>query len=137
MTFFKKRLANFTAGIATIYVGGYSQVEMKERYDRVEDSVYATQAAMTDGILAGGGTSLSEVWNDKACDKDFADFLDLLKTPQRILKTTDKTSEDMYNSGVIEPFLVTKTVLENAVSTASLVLTADVAILNMSNFYMN
>ena len=137
LAFFKKRLANFTAGIATIYVGGYSQVEMKERYDRVEDSVYATQAAMTDGILAGGGTSLSEVWNDKACDKDFADFLDLLKTPQRILKTTDKTSEDMYNTGVIEPFLVTKTVLENAVSTASLVLTADVAILNMSNFYMN
>lgn len=137
LAFFRKRLANFTAGIATIYVGGYSQVEMKERYDRVEDSVYATQAAMTDGILAGGGTSLAEVWNDKVCDKDFADFLDLLKTPQRLLKTTDKTSEDMYNIGVIEPFLVTKTVLENAVSTASLVLTADVAILNMSNFYMN
>ena len=43
----------------------------------------------------------------------------------------------MYENGIIEPFLVTKTVLENAVSTASLVLTADVAIVNMSNFYMN
>lgn len=137
LSFFKKRLANFTAGIATIHVGGYSKVEMKERYDRIEDAVYATQAAMTDGVLAGGGTSFAEVFNEEMCDKNFFDFLDLLKTPQRILRTTGKTSEDMYNAGVIEPFLVTKTVLENAVSTASLVLTADVAILNMSNFYMN
>ena len=137
LSFHKKRLANFTSGIATIYVGGYSQVEMKERYDRVEDAVYATHAAMTDGVLAGGGTSLAEVCNNEIVDGNFADFLDLLKAPQRILKTTNKTSEDMYNAGVIEPFLVTKTVLENAVSTASLVLTADVAILNMSNFYMN
>lgn len=137
LSFHKKRLANFTSGIATIYVGGYSQVEMKERYDRVEDAVYATQAAMTDGVLPGGGKALAEVFDMRNMDIDFADFLDLLKAPQRILKTENKTSEDMYNSGVIEPFLVVKTVLENAVSTASLVLTADVAILNMSNFYMN
>ena len=137
LSFHKKRLANFTSGIATIYVGGYSKVEMKERYDRIEDAVYATQAAMTDGVLPGGGKALAEVFDMKNMDRDFADFLNLLKAPQQILKTENKTSEDMYNYGVIEPFLVVKTVLENAVSTASLVLTADVAILNMSNFYMN
>lgn len=137
LAFYKKRLANFTAGIATIHVGGYSTVEMKERFDRVEDAVYATQAALEGGILSGGGTSLAEIGNGENIDNDYFQFLQLLLTPQRLLHTEDKTSKDMYENGIIEPFLVTKTVLENAVSTASLVLTADVAIVNMSNFYMN
>ena len=133
--FHKKRLANFTAGIATVYVGGYSKVEMRERYDRVEDAVGATYGALQSGVLAGGGTSLAEVFANKKVSSEFAEFLDVLKTPQRLLHTEDKSTKDMYKEGIIEPFLVTKTVLENAISTASLVLTADVAILNMSNFY--
>ena len=135
MAFHKKRLANFTAGIATIYVGGYSKVEMRERYDRVEDAVGATYGALQSGILAGGGTSLAEVFANKKATPEFKEFLDVLKTPQRLLHTEKETSKSMYKKGIIEPFLVTKTVLENAISTASLVLTADVAILNMSNFY--
>lgn len=122
-TFHKKRLANFTSGIATIHVGGYSKVETKERYDRVEDAVCATQAALDEGILPGGGVMLrmaSELFDGK--------FKDFLQTPARLLGTTNKTKEEMLEMGVIEPFLVTKTVLENAVSTASLVLTADAAI---------
>ena len=133
--FHKKRLANFTAGIATIYVGGYSKVEMRERYDRVEDAVGATYGALQSGVLAGGGTSLAEVFTNKKVSPEFAEFLDVLKTPQHLLHTEGKSTKDMYKEGIIEPFLVTKTVLENAISTASLVLTADVAILNMSNFY--
>lgn len=138
LAFYKKRLANFTAGIATIYVGGYSKVEMQERYDRVEDAVYATQAALDGGILAGGGTSLAEIYESSRCmDEGYYKFLQLLKAPQRLLCTENKTSADMYAAGIIEPFLVTKVVLENAISTASLVLTADVAIINMSNYYMD
>ena len=55
MEFHKKRLANFTSGIATIHVGGYSQVEIKEKKDRVEDAVMATRAALNSGILPGSG----------------------------------------------------------------------------------
>lgn len=133
--FHRKRLANFTSGLATIYVGGYSTVEMKERYDRFEDAVYATQAALKGGILAGGGTSLAEIPTTN--DDEYNKFLQVLSMPRYLLKTEDKTSEDMYKEGVIEPYHVTRTVIENAISTASLVLTADVAIVNVNNYYMD
>lgn len=161
LNIYKKRLANFTSGIATIYVGGYSQVEMKERYDRIEDAVCATQAALTDGILPGGGVVLRDIADNflnmipeeeseviesgmpefgMGFELDYgenaAEFYEILKNFSKYLKTEDKTPEDMINEGVIEPFLVEKTVIENAISTASLILTADVAIVNM-NTYLN
>lgn len=140
---YKKRLANFTSGIATIYVGGYSAIEMKERYDRIEDAVCATQAALTDGILAGGGVTLRTIadtrrteYADVLCTNNDPEdvFYDLLGNFSEYLETEDKNIEDMINEGVIEPFLVTKTVLENAVATASLILTADVAIVNVKSY---
>lgn len=51
----QERIANITGGIATVYVGGISEVEQKERKDRIEDAIRATQAALTEGILPGGG----------------------------------------------------------------------------------
>ena len=58
LTFHRKRLANYIGGIATIYVGGFSQVEIQEKKDRLDDAICAVKAAMTDGILPGGGCSL-------------------------------------------------------------------------------
>lgn len=140
---YKKRLANFTSGLATIYVGGYSYVEMKERYDRIEDAVCATQAALTDGVLPGGGVVLREIANafgDISSDllnknnDPKNKFYDVLRNFSEYLDTEDKTPEDMIEEGIIEPFLVEKTVIENAISTASLVLTANVAIVNMKTY---
>ena len=123
MDFHKKRLANFTSGMATIFVGGYSQVEMKERYDRFEDAIRATQCALEGGILPGGGTSLAEVKSD---------LLDnVLKTPIIRLNTEIKTSKQAFANNVIEPFLVVKTTLENAVAVATTILTTNCAILNV------
>ena len=133
LNFHKKRLANFTAGIATIYVGGYSQVEVRERYDRIEDAVCATQAAMEEGIVTGGGITLLKASENlfELCDETQSKFLDILKTPNRLLGVSN------VDETVIEPFLVTKISLENAVSTASMILTADVAIIGNTNNYMN
>lgn len=133
MNFHKKRLANFTAGIATIHVGGYSQIEVRERYDRIEDAVCATQAAMEEGIVTGGGITLLKAAEHlfEMCDETQSKFLDILKTPNRLLGITE------VDETVIEPFLVTKISLENAVSTASMILTADVAIIGSINNYMN
>ena len=52
------RLAKLTAGIARINAGGASEVEMKERKDRIEDALFATRAAIDEGILPGGGVAL-------------------------------------------------------------------------------
>jgi chaperonin GroEL len=54
----EKRLASLTNGVAVIKIGGLTDLEMKERRDRIEDAVHATRAAIQEGILAGGGTSL-------------------------------------------------------------------------------
>jgi chaperonin GroEL len=54
----KQRLASFKSGIADITVGGESTIEIEERFERVEDAIFATKAALDDGIVPGGGTAL-------------------------------------------------------------------------------
>lgn len=54
----QERLAKLAGGVAVISVGGATEVEVKERKDRVEDAMNATRAAVEDGILPGGGTAL-------------------------------------------------------------------------------
>ncbi len=135
VNFHLKRLANFTSGIATIRVGGYSKVEIRERYDRIEDAVHATYAAMQGGILAGGGSTLASIKIN--VPDEIKAFEDTLKLPQKLLHTENITKEEMFNNGIIEPFFVAKTTLENAISTASMILTSDVAIINMNNDYID
>lgn len=52
------RLAKFVGGVAMIFVGGHTEVEMKEKKDRVDDALHATKAAIEEGILPGGGIAL-------------------------------------------------------------------------------
>ena len=52
------RLAKLTGGVAVIYVGAKSEVELSEKKDRVQDALYATKAAVEEGIVAGGGVAL-------------------------------------------------------------------------------
>jgi len=54
----QERLAKLAGGVAVIRVGGASEVEVRERKDRVEDAMHATRAAVEEGIVAGGGTAL-------------------------------------------------------------------------------
>lgn len=163
--FHEKRLANFTGKLATIYVGGFSKLEMKERFDRIEDAVCAVRAAREGGMVIGGGLALYnavtpvesdnesfEFDDDGNTVKQFSeDFISVMQYPSQLLGTQDDyqiytqcgrhpnkfIGASLMNQGVYEPFLVVKTVLENAISTAALVLTTDVAILNFNNFLMN
>jgi chaperonin GroEL len=57
----QERLAKLAGGVAVIKVGGATEVEVKERKDRVEDALHATKAAVEEGIVAGGGTALPVV----------------------------------------------------------------------------
>ena len=56
--FIKQRIASLTGGIGVIYVGGNSDLEQKERKDRVDDAVCAVRSALEEGILPGGGLAL-------------------------------------------------------------------------------
>ena len=56
----QQRLAKMAGGVAVINVGGFTETEMKERKDRVDDALHATRAALDEGIVAGGGVALLE-----------------------------------------------------------------------------
>ena len=54
----QERLAKLAGGVAVLYIGAATEVEMKEKKDRVDDALHATRAAVEEGIVAGGGTAL-------------------------------------------------------------------------------
>lgn len=145
INFNKKRLANYTGGGATIYVGGYSSVEILEKKDRIEDAICAVKAAFDGGILPGGGTALQKA----SMNLDLNYLKDIIIRPKQILVESAESvysehkefwvgddfknnkTGDMYELGIIDPFLVTKVSLENAVNAASMILTTGVSIINM------
>ncbi len=54
----QERLAKLSGGVAILYIGAVTQVEMKEKKDRVDDALHATRAAVEEGVVAGGGVAL-------------------------------------------------------------------------------
>jgi chaperonin GroEL len=147
----RQRLAMLSGCIGVIKVGADSKVEMKEKKDRVEDAIYATKAALKEGIVSGGGVALlnasqkitSETIGEKilleAIKAPFHTILEnagLEQTaprPEKGLGVDVVTGEsvDMIKSGIIDPVLVTKSALKNAVSVVSTIISADCVISNM------
>ncbi|MCK5445068.1 MAG: chaperonin GroEL, partial [Rhodospirillaceae bacterium] len=70
----QERLAKLAGGVAVIHVGGASEVEVKERKDRVDDALHATRAAVEEGVVSGGGTAL--LFATKALAKTTGDNAD-------------------------------------------------------------
>jgi chaperonin GroEL len=64
------RLAKFVGGVAMIFVGGHTEVELKEKKDRVEDALHATKAAIEEGIVPGGGIALLNASYNVKCPED-------------------------------------------------------------------
>jgi len=78
----QERLAKLSGGVAIIKVGAATEVEMKEKKARVEDALHATQAAVEEGILPGGGVALiraSKILGDLAVDKEQTFGVDIIR----------------------------------------------------------
>ena len=71
----QERLSKFVGGVALVHVGGSTETEMKEKKDRVDDALHATQCALADGIVPGGGVALlyarKNIKSDKNASEDF------------------------------------------------------------------
>lgn len=81
--FLQERIANIDGGVGIIFVGANSDIEQKEKYDRVDDAVRAVAAALEEGILPGGGIALinaSQRIKDNADDANYQAAVDILKT---------------------------------------------------------
>jgi chaperonin GroEL len=144
------RLAMLSGKVGIVKVGADSKVELKEKKDRVEDAIYATKAALKEGIVPGGGVALLNAsqeitangWGEeillKAIKAPYHVILDNAGIEnndepmlgQGIDVTNGKLCE-MITSGIIDPVLVTKSALKNAVSVVTTIISADCVISNM------
>ena len=147
----EKRLARLLAKVAIVKVGANSEVELKEKRDRVEDAICATKAAIKEGIVPGGGIALLNAANNvipKSVPEQV--LLDAIKAPYKTILenagiedyevpkvkgrglnvVTGKTV-NMVKSGIIDPLLVTKSALQNAASVATTILSTDCVINNV------
>ena len=147
----EKRLAMLSAKIAIVKVGANSEIELKEKTDRVEDAICATKAAIKEGIVPGGGIALlNAATNITAKSIGETVLLDAIKAPfETILENAGVQDVEtptrkgqgynvvtgkmvnMIKSGIIDPLLVTKSALQNAASVATTILSTDCVINNL------
>lgn len=141
----EERLACLTGGIGVIRVGAYTDTEFNAKKYKFENAVNATQAALQEGIVAGGGTALSyiaisvnEVMFKRALTSPFFQMfknagMESFGHPQNLkgeIGINFKTKEwcNMFDAGIIDPFKVTRLALESAVAITSSLITMETAI---------
>jgi len=147
----QERLGKLVGGVAIINVGGNSDIEIKEKKDRVEDALFATKAALSDGIVPGGGSILyrlslnhrTEHSENVAIARDIvrralqAPFKKILSNSGveewwtvipgdgQVYDAKNHKVVDAFESGIIDPAKVVITALKNATSVAGTILTTE------------
>ena len=152
------RLALLCGGVSIVYVGADTDVELKEKQDRVDDAVHAVKAARKEGILPGGGVALAYMaqsdWQmelnqgmlagveilKNALVVPFIKILENAGLDHKSYKldgwgqgidVTCGCYKDMIEAGIIDPLLVTKSALNNAISVATTILSTECVISNV------
>jgi chaperonin GroEL len=146
----ERRLAMMSGSVGVIKVGASSEIELKEKKDRVEDAIHATKAAMKEGIVPGGGIALINASWDVVGDGDgYKIIKEAVKAPYKTIlenaglkyeeqlargygidtRTGNRTK--MVENGIVDPALVTKSALMNAFSVAITMLSTNCVISNV------
>ncbi|HEX7455854.1 MAG TPA: chaperonin GroEL [Candidatus Nanoarchaeia archaeon] len=152
----EERLAKLSGGVAVVNVGAATEVELKEKKERVNDAVQATKAAIEEGYVVGGEVALiraAGLLNSVKVSGDEVVGIKILQHALReplkvlaanagadagwVVREVEKSEgdkgfnaltgkfEDLVKAGVIDPVKVTRTALQNAYSTAMMVLTTE------------
>lgn len=153
----EKRIARLKGGVAVIQVGAATETEMKEKLDRFDDAVRATKAAIAEGFLPGAGTSYIRVHLPNVEDESLRGGYNIIfnsithplkqiclnagKDAQAIYTKVDASAdnnfgynaksdqlEDLVESGIIDPAKVLRCALQNAASSAGMILTSEALI---------
>ena len=101
----QERLAKLAGGVAVLYVGAASEVEMKEKKDRVDDALHATRAAVEEGIVVGGGVAL-------------------VRTKDKLAKVKSENADEKTGIQIVEKAIEApiRTIVENAGGEGSIVI---------------
>ncbi len=158
--FISERIASLSGGVGVVYVGGHTDLEQKELYDRVDDAVCAVRSALEEGILPGGGLALykqslliepntsakrllkealqaplKQIYLNAGLEyKDYESSLSGDNPKSYGLDVKSGKQGDLYTMGIIDPLKVTRSALQNAVSVASTLLSTN-AIITMARSY--
>ena len=146
----QQRIAMLSGSVGIVRVGANSKVELKEKRHRVEDAIYATKAALKEGIVPGGGIALLNASERiPYANVGEAILLNAIKAPYKTILSNagiEQTEElaggnginvitgeevNMIESGIIDPVLVTKTALKNSISVVTTIISADCVISNI------
>ncbi|MET4635429.1 MULTISPECIES: chaperonin GroEL [Kaistia] len=106
----QERLAKLAGGVAVIRVGGATEVEVKERKDRVDDALNATRAAVEEGIVPGGGTALLRA--KKAVEKLKSENPDIMAGIKIVLRALEAPIRQIAENSGVEGSIVVSKVLE-------------------------
>lgn len=153
----EKRIAKLTGGVAVIQVGAATETEMKEKMDRYDDSVRAVKSAIAEGYTVGAGTALLRIRSgNKIVDSAMEMILQQICSnvgmrpkkwwqfwrPKHIFDQVKQATgnigynaktgrvEDLIKAGVIDPVKVLRCALQNAASSATMVLTTECLIVD-------
>ena len=151
--YLQSRISKLACGVSVIKVGGNTEVEVKEKCDRVEDAIHAVRAALEMGVVAGGGVALlraSFVLNGdtvgemvllESCKAPFETILanaeldpvdyypSIFESNKTIgVDVLDGKVKNMFTNGIIDPLKAVIVALENAVSASNTILTTNTTI---------
>ena len=148
-----ERIAKLAGGIGIIKVGAATEIEMKEKKDRIEDALNATKAAVEEGVVVGGGVALAlagkegeeesnnivskailepikQIASNAGQDGSLVlyNILNHPEIPNYGYNAATDTFEDLMAAGVVDPVKVVRSALENAASSAILFLTTEAVV---------
>jgi len=155
----QERLAKLSGGVAVLYIGASSEVELKEKKDRVDDALHATRAAIEEGIVEGGGVALLKAKrafenfeNNSNLQEGIRIVLESLDSPIKqiltnaglesgiILRDLEKNGGgydayeekyvDMIDAGIVDPKKVTRAAIQNAASVVGMILTTEAMVVD-------
>jgi chaperonin GroEL len=150
--YLKDRVSRLACGVSVVKVGGNTDVEVKEKMDRVDDAIHAVRAALEGGVVSGGGSallyasfglkdSIGDVILRSVCeapirtilsngdiDMNMIDKLIDINRKNLGVDVNDGQIKNMFSQGIIDPLKVVVVALENAVSASMTILTTDTTV---------
>ncbi len=128
-------MAKLSGGVAVVKVGAATETEMKDRKLRLEDAVNATKAAVEEGIVPSGGTTLAhlapqlEAWaSDNLSGEELLGAQIVEQVKEKDFNIGYNAANNQFvdmDAGIVDPAKVTRSALQNAASIASMVLTTE------------
>ena len=129
----RSRIAKLSGGVAIVYVGAPTEVEMSEKKDRIEDAICATRAAIEEGVVVGAGHIQSKIASELFKRNLVILGRALQSCRDLLLESINQSYEEAKSLNILDPAKVTRVSIENALSVAYMFLSTKCIVINQKN----